>query len=309
MSTLFGRSYKLTVDDIETEGGGVGTGKFGLDIRFKVESTVKSAPNKIDLDIFNLNPDHRNAFLKESGSQVSKDKRKPVPVVLEAGYSDDRGVIFHGELRNLTVSTADGDKIIKLSGSDSGYGYNVADLSKSYGPGTRVMTVVQDAVAAMGVGVGNLGTLPELVIPNLGSTFSEGYPVNASAESVLNDLLFSAGYTWSIQKGVLQIKKNNRPVDEQVYYLSPNTGLIGSPEPEVDATVLPNNTGKPNPPVAAKRTGAIKVRTLLLHQLYPGAIVVLDSDEFRGGYQITQIEFVGDTDGDDWYSDLLVRPY
>jgi hypothetical protein len=309
MSRLFDRSYKLTVDDIGMEGGGVGTAARGLDIKFKVVTTTKKDPNKIDLDIYNLNPDHRNSLLKESGSQVSKSKRKPVPVVLEAGYVDGRGVIFRGELRNMTVATDSTEKIVKLSGSDSGHGFNVADLAKSYAPGSLVMTVVQDCVSALGIGVGNLSSFSDMSIAGLGSIFPEGYSVSGSAEATLTDLLFSAGLTWSVQKGVLQVKRNNRPVDEQVYLISPTTGLIGSPEPEIDASVIPTTSGAPKTPVGAKRTGAIKVRTLLLHQLYPGSIITLESEAFNGGYQITQIEFIGDTSGDDWYSDLLVRPY
>lgn len=309
MSRLFGRSYKLTLDDIEIEGGGVGESRFGLDVKFKVESSTKAGPNKIDLDVYNLNPDHRSALLKQSGSQVSKKDRKPVPVQLEAGYEDDRGVIFRGELRNLVIKRDGGDFDISLAGSDAGYTMNVANINRNFAPGTRVFDVVLACANELGVGVGNLAGFSDISFPNLGSTFSEGYAINKSADKALTDLLFRGGLTWSVQRGVIQVKKNHRPVDGEVYLISPETGLVGTPEPEVDATVLPATTGKANPPVAAKRTGLIKVRTLLLHQLYPGAKIDLESESFKGGYQITQIDYLGETSGNDWYCDLLVRPY
>lgn len=309
MSVLFGRSYKLTIDDTEIEGGGVGTALLGLDIKFKVETTTKKDPNKIDVDVYNLNPSHRAELLKQSGSQVSKSTRKPVPVVLEAGYADDRGVIFRGELRNLTGKTDGSDKTITLSGSDSGHMFNVADIQKSFAPGTRIFTVVQACANAMGVGLGNLSKFSNLTIPDIGTTFSEGYSLSGSAEIALDGLLFSAGLAWSVQKGVLQVRKSHEPVDDDCYQLSADTGLIGTPEPEIDATVIPTTSGAPKNPIGAKRTGLIKVRTLLIHQLYPGAKIDLQSDTFKGGFQITQVIYTGDSAGDEWYCDLLVRPY
>ena len=309
MSRLFNRSYKLTLDDIEIEGGGVGSSRYGLDIKFKVESSTKALPNKIDLDVYNLNPDHRNALLKQSGSQVSKSSRKPVPVQLEAGYADDRGVIFRGDLRNLTIKRDGPDFVVSLSGTDSGHTMNTTQFQKSYGPGTLISTAVQDLVTALGVGTGNLSSFRALSIPGLGSTFPEGHAFSGSADRLLGDLVRRCGLSWSVQKGVLQLKKLHEPVDDQVYYLSAETGLIGTPEPEIDATVIPTTSGAPRPPVAAKRTGLIKVKSLLLHQLYPGAKIVLDSVDFKSGYQIEQIDQSGETAGNDWYSDLLVKQY
>lgn len=309
MSRLFNRSYKLTIDDIEIEGGGVGLARYGLDVRFKVQSSIKKDPNKIEVDVYNLNPTHRSDLMKQSGSQVNKTKRKPVAVQLEAGYADDRGVIFRGELRNLVVKREGDDFIMNLTGSDAGHAFTVARLSKCYAPGTTVFTVAQDALNAMGVGTGNLSTFSSLTIPNYGATYAEGYAVNDSAEVVLTHILHAAGLTWSVQKGVLQVKKRNQPVDDQVYYLSADSGLIGTPTPEIDATVLPTTSGAPKKPIAGKRTGMIQVRSLLIHQLYPGAKIELDSESFKGGYQVTQLINDGESDGDKWFSDLLVRPY
>ena len=309
MSTLFNRSYKLTIDDIEIEGGGVGIARYGLDVRFKVETSVKKDPNKAEIDVYNLNPTHRSELMKQSGSQVSKSKRKPVLTQLEAGYGTDRGIIFRGEIRNLVVKRDGGDFTLNLTGTDSGHSFNVARISKCYAPGTLVYTVAQDAANALGVGTGNLSSFSSLSIPNYGTTYSEGYAVNDSAEAVLSRILHAAGLTWSVQKGVLQIKRRNQPVDDQVYHLSPDSGLIGTPVPEIDATVLPTTSGAPKSPIAAKKTGLIQVKTLLIHQLYPGAKIELDSESFKGGYQITQVIYTGESAGNDWYCDLLVRPY
>lgn len=308
MSRLFDRSYKLTIDTVEIEGGGVGTGRIGLDIAFKVESTTKQEPNKIDLRVWNLNPNHRSALQKRSGSEVSKAKRVAVAVELEAGYADDRGVIFRGELRNLQIDHDGTDFVTHVEGSDAGRAYKVAHMSASYSPGALVYSVMRDCVNALGIGTGNLTDYASSIsIPNLGKTFPEGYSASGPAERVMGKLCSAAGLSWSVQKGVLQLKPIGSPIQRQVYELGPNSGLVGTPVAEVDATVTPSKTGEA--PKSDKKSGLIRVRSLLLHQLYPGAIIVLDTNEFKGGYELRQIDYVGDTAGGEWYCDMLVRPY
>jgi hypothetical protein len=306
VSVLFDRSYKLIIDDISIEGGGIGKDRIGLDIAFKIESSSKAEPNKAEIQIWNLNPDHRSDLQKRFGAQIQKGGHKSVPVELHAGYKDDRGVIFRGDLRNLITERDGDDFVTKVSGTDGGVSYNRAHVSRSFAPGTRVYDVASHIAGAMGVGLGNLSDFSSSIsIHNLGTTYPEGISISGPAERAMSTLMRSCRLSWSVQKGVLQICNLGKPIDREVYRLSSDTGMIGIPVPEVDAiaTAAPAAGGKES------KAGLLKVRTLLLHQLYPKAIVQLDSADFKGGYQITQVDHAGDSAQVDWYTDVLLRPY
>lgn len=308
MSRLFNRSYKLIIDDIEIEGGGQGDSRFGLDVAFKIETTTQPTPNKATIQIWNLNADHRSELQKRSGSEIKKGKRQPIAVEFHAGYQDDRGVIFRGDLRNLRTVRDGADFVTEISGSDGGTSYKVATVSRSFSPGTRIADVMNACVDAMGIGEGNLGEFSSsLSIKNLGATFPEGHAVSGPAEKALDHLVRSCGLAWSIQKGVLQLRERGKPVDREVFQLSADSGLIGTPVAEIDTTVLQTSTaGAPKQP---SKVGSVKVQCLLLHQLYAGAKVNLDAETFKGDYQISQLTFAGDSAGDDWMCDMDVRPF
>lgn len=304
MSRLFQRSFKLTVDTvgISNDDGD------GLDIEFKVEKNLKGEPNKAEIKIYNLNPDHRSEFLKKFGSQIQKSKRQPIRVELEAGYKDDRGIIFSGDLRNLVISHAGPDFVTTLSGADGGHAYRSARIAQTYGSGVAFATVAKECARAMGVGLGNLDEMvADATIESLGRSFSSGAVLHGAASDCLDRLMKAAKLTWTVHNGVLQIQNKGEPLQRQSYRLSPDTGLIGSPTPEVDTTVVPNASGKT--PTKPSQSGLLKVKTLLIHHLYPGVKVVLDSEEFQGGYQITEVTYEGSTFSDDWFCDCKVRPY
>jgi hypothetical protein len=307
---LFGRSYKLVLDTVEIVGGQAGDGsRIGLDIAFKVEKSIDATPpNKATIQVWNLNPDHRRDFERRFGSEIEKSKRKTIRVELSVGYGDDMGVIFRGDLRNL-VNKQDGavDWVTEVSGADGGHSFKTSRVSRSFGPGVEAYTVARACVQAMGVGEGNLSDWSaQFSIGTLGATFPEGAVLSGSAEREFDRIARAAGFTWSIQHGVLQLAKRGEPIRSQVYELGPDTGLVGSPFAEVDATVIPGKTASKE---AAKRAGLVNVKTLMLHTLAPGQKVALKSDQFKGGYQINSITFIGNTATNDWNCEMKVKAY
>jgi hypothetical protein len=311
MSRLFGRAYKLVLDALEIEGGVTANGaKFGVDVAFKVEKSTEAEPNKALIQVYNLNPDHRGDFEKRFGSEISKANREPIRVELQAGYGDDIGVIFAADLRNL-VNKYDGrDWITEVEGADAGNAFKTGRVSRSFTADTNGFVVAKACAEGMGVGLGNLTDFASsLKVGALGVGFPEGTVISGVAWKELDYLLRASGLDWSVQNGVLQVKRRGQPLETKVFELSPETGLLGSPFAEVDATVIPGKNGAKPSEDAAKRAGLVNVKTLLLHQLFPGMKTKLKSERFEGGYQIKQLAFVGTTIGDDWHCDLKVRPY
>jgi hypothetical protein len=183
-------------------------------------------------------------------------------------------------------------------------------VSKSFSPGTTVETVLRACVKAMGIGEGNLSDFASGAKQGaLGTTFPHGTVVSGSASKELNDIVRGAGLEWSIQNGVLQLKKRGEPVKSKVFELSSDSGLIGVPFVEVDATVIPGKNGSGPSKDAAARAGLLNFQTLLIHQLFPGQKVSVKSESFNGGYQIVSIEYVGNTATNDWHCNCKAKPY
>ncbi len=302
MSQLFKRVYRLRVDNVEMEGGAVGKQRFGIDIRYRVGKTAKKDPNKAQIDIFNLSADTRGALQKSH--KEATGKRQPLQVRLEAGYQDDMGVIFDGDLRVLQIKNEGADWIVSIAASEGGHAFKTAEIYRSFNAGTPVESVIRACAEAMGVGLGNLNdVIGDLKIKGVGTQLAEGATLFGFASDELHNLIQSTNYQYSIQRGVLQFQERGKPVNRQVLELSSDTGLVGSPEPVMDATVL-GKAGKAKP----SKAGAVKFKALMLHQLYPGAQVRLSAEAVKGDYHLTEVNFMGDTAGNDWNVECTARP-
>ena len=65
------------------------------------------------------------------------------------------------------------------------------------------------------------------------ATFKEipnGYSYVGPARNVLTKACETSGLVWSINNGVLQVKKPGDTMSREVYELSAETGLVGTPE-------------------------------------------------------------------------------
>lgn len=302
MSRLYQRAYKLQVDNVVIEGGGAGDQRIGLSISFNVEKSGKSEPNKAKIEIRNLSRDTEADLLKRFKEQ--RAQRTPVVCELSAGYGDDIGIIFRGDIRSLTPRVDGTERVMGVIASDGAHAYKTARVSRSFAAGTTVETAIRACVDALGVGQGNLGdVISRMKLSGLGSTLPEGIALRGSAEKALRGLVKSSGFEVSIQHGSLQFQERGKPLDREILSLSSDSGLVGSPEPQVDATVL-GKDGKPKP----AKSGGLKVRTLLLHQLYPGSRVQLDDENHKGQVFATEVSFIGDIASNDWNAEMVVRP-
>jgi hypothetical protein len=302
MSQLFKRMYRLRVHTVEMEGGAVGKQRFGIDVRYAVSKSTKKEPNKAQIEIFNLSADTRGELQKSHKEAATR--REPLQVRLEAGYIDDMGVIFDGDLRVLTVKNEGPDWIVSINATEGGHAFRTAEIYRSFNAGTPVETVIRACAEAMGVGLGNLNdVIANMTIKGVGSSLAEGLTAFGFAELELDSLVRSTNYRYSIQRGVLQFQERGKAVNRQVLELSSDTGLVGSPEPVVDAMVL-GKAGKAKP----SKAGAVKFKALMLHQLYPGAQVRLNALNTKGDYHLTEVDFRGDTAGNEWNVECTARP-
>lgn len=265
---LFDRECSATV------GGSLIT---GLRMAFRVQKSVGRDPNTMELTITNLSAQTRAAL-----------QDAEVPVTISAGYKGTARVLFVGTVRRIQHVRQGTDWETRLQSGDGEKAIRDARVNTSLAPGATLADAVKAAASSLGVPIGN--AVEKLRNGNIGgafSAFSGGVALHGPAATHMDRLLATAGYTWSIQDGVLQLLRVDEPNKELAVVLSPQSGLVGSPE--------------------FGERQSVRARSLLQPDLRPGRRVQLESETARGLYRCEAVTHVGDTAGAAWFSECDLR--
>lgn len=263
MPTMFGRQAAITVHDRKIT---------GLRMQFKVDKTSKPDPNTLDLTIYNLSADTR--------ARLAATKRPQV--IVEAGYQQTEQ-LFKGDARTVYSVRQGPDWLTKVQCGDGERAYQFGRTDESFAPGTKTDAVVKRLVSDMGVGVGNaLKKLKDGDFSGAMSTFVNGFTVSGNSADQFDRIMKSSGLDWSIQDGELQVLKPGTATDESAVLLTPDTGLVGSPEVGED--------------------GVVKFTSLLQPGMRPGRKVQLKAAAMNGLFVLQRVTHQGDTHGLEWYT-------
>jgi hypothetical protein len=263
-----------------------------LRVSFVVELNSNKDPNRADVSVYNYNLENRVKL--QTGNEIAERTRQSGlaydwPLVIEAGYMGSRDVIFSGNINYATSMKDTVDWISDIEAEDAGNKYRNQRMNKSYEPGTSVSQVAIDAATLLDVGPGNLAERLGTGIFRKGfSVFSQGYVASGSAQQVLDDLISSAGYNWSVQDGNLQILAPTETTFEETIVLNKDSGLIGSPQ--------------------KGEKGSIMASSLLRGKINPGRKILIESNLVNGIFKVDKVTHYGDTAGNEWYSDIEAKP-
>lgn len=279
-----------------------------LDIEFDVKKSLRPEPNACSLVVFGMNRDHRrqiealniydpkkikgaNKTAKigevQTKSQIGVGRAPKVGkirVEIEAGYLEARSLIFRGDLRRGIVHYDGAEVRLEIEGEDGGRSFLQSRINMSFPPGTRQFDVVTQCALAMGLGLGNIREVHEL----LNGEYTHGTTVSGQASELLSGLLRRARLSYSIQNGVLAFRQNGKGLVTRGLLISQATGMVGRPERDAG--------------------GGLMVTTLLIPDVAPGAYVLLDAEDFSGTYFIKSVNSQGQTAGNDWYHVLELFP-
>lgn len=298
MATVIGpelrqRYCRVTVGTLALQGQD-GT---GLDVKFRIKKTLKPEPNTCDLDIYNLNPDHRKALA--ASTTLSKSVASPpgtggqvVPVRIDAGYKNATAQVWLGELREAQTNHNGQDEITNLTTGDGDTAVSRQRISVALGPGTTPATAMRNLLKALGIGQGNLPkALSLLNTSGVAQMYRKGAVLKGLAADHMTDLCRSAGLEWSIQEGQLQVVTLGQPLDGQAISVSEKTGMVETPT--VDTK------------------GILSVTTLMIPGIRPGVKIAVDSESVSGGFRVISCEYEGQTFGKDspWYIRIEAQRY
>jgi hypothetical protein len=183
-----------------------------LHISFSCERADTDSSNTAKVSIWNLNAQHL--------AELNKDD---CVVVLKAGYGTTMPLIFTGVVTFAKTSKDGSDVVTQVELVDDRVELRDTYVSVSYSGSVNCKKLIEDTASQMGLTPSFSYNATFKDIPN-------GYSYVGPARNVLTKACDTSGLTWSINNGVLQVKKPGDTMSRQVYELSADTGLINTPE-------------------------------------------------------------------------------
>ena len=258
-----------------------------LRMSFKVDKTRVKDPNTCECVVSNLSETTRK--------QISQ---RGLKMILEAGYVGTMRQIFIGDIRNATTKRNGPDWETVIQSGDGERAFAYARVTQAIKGPVDAGKLIGELAGKLGVGKGNSARIAQ-VFAGKQKKFLNGHVARGSVAKELTKVLDLEGYEWSIQDGELQILKPGEALPSISLEISPDTGLIGSPEWNV-----PDN--RPNS--KEHKSPFVSFKALLSPELKPGGRVKLVSEAIDGNFAIRRVKHSGDTHGSEWYTEAEVTP-
>ncbi len=282
MAELWMRSWSVQIGTMRVRSTGA---RQPFAIQLEVDKTLDREPNTAAVRVANLSSDQREEVQGADAPQLE----------LRAGYTELEDTIFVGDVRDAWTERDGADLWLVVEAEDGGSSYRTARISRSWEHGVQLATVIAGCADAMGVGRGNSATVAASAeLDSGGSTFLGGYTADGVAWRELDAVCRSSGLRWSVQSGVLQLRRVGQPAERRAVRLAPGTGLTGSPTPSRGS---------------GDDAAGVRATALLMPGLYPGRVVQLDSDTVSGTYLCSAVSYRGESRGAEWKADLELEEY
>lgn len=276
--------YKSTMTAVKVD---------GLNVSFEVEKnleTGKEGANSANVRIYNLSDDTRK--------QISATGQY---LILKVGYKDNTGteVIYKGDIDLISHKHVPPNVVTHIECQDRGK--LSTKLSLSFKAGTQGKNVLRQIISLAGITLNSDAGLSGII----DQVFNQGFAFNGSAMEALNKVTGKLGAEWSLQNGELKLLTEGATDQKRAVVLSPESGLIDSPEREFKKKTKEQQGSFEQVEDSETDTTPITRAKALLHpKLEPGNLVKIVSREFNAFFKIVRVRHVGETFGQDWTSDL-----
>lgn len=301
---LFDRAHRLIVGTPGEDGVIVED----LRIVFSGKASRTKTSNEASIRIYNLATTTSDRFAVGQVAQLS------------AGYVSQIMPIITGDVTRIESYLDGVDRVTELTVHDSMVALRDSKTSISFAPGTSAQAIL-DAVGA------NFGLPLRKNITGADKQIVSGFAFNGRTRYAFTEICDYLGLEWSAQQGEIQVMNKGAPYAKQVVYLSPESGLLGSPKPKAKS-LSDKKAGKagiaygqdgirrytktdPNAKVKNRTMYEVQgyqVRALLTGAIYPGAYVNLRSRATPDGkfFVVDECTYSGDSHGGDWTVDAVL---
>lgn len=272
----FDRQYRLAAGPAGGTGFEVGeTSKaqpVALHVNFSLQKSDLETQNTGRVTLWNLNP-----------SQLAVLNEKDCVVSLKAGYGSKLALIFAGIVSYVSTTIDSADRKTEIEVIDNLVEIRDTYVSVSYNGTVNWKIIFDDVAAQMGVAVFYSYNAEFADISN-------GFSFVGLARDIMTKGCKCCNLTWSLQNGVMQVKKPGDVMSREVYVLSPDTGLLGIPA----RVVITQNEA------TGKNTLGWDVEYFLNGAINIDDYVKLESDTVTGYFRVYSLEISGDNVSGDW---------
>lgn len=286
---LYDRRWKVTVKDPKT---GV-TKVWGhyKDHLFKADLHIlfstqegESSKHSSECNLIITNLDEKNRkFCTQKGLEV----------LIEAGYPEFFGRVFKGVTSDLGYTSKEhvrsfGQGLNRKEEQDWSTQLNLVDtfpskdktvISIAFSPKTTYRTIFNKLQELIGITEGKINLPKDLAKTKV----NNGASFYGIAQSQLDDLTSRLGLVYTIKDKALNVYDPAVGLNEEVFVINGDTGLIGSPE---------------------KTEKGYTFTVLLYPNLFKGQYIRLDSLEFKLDLVISKIRYRGDSSQNEFYCDI-----
>lgn len=263
---MYLRSGQMTINDR------IFTGRLAFDIELMQAGAYNDGTT---LRAWNLSRDSRNWI-----SNVAKTSQKTVSMF--AGYQGKNSLIFSGQIFDA-FSERKGVDIITTIKANSGLQFFQQCHIEFNGVKTdyEIYQLCVGQLAKFGLVTGFLSGASQTKLQ--GNTHKKGMSDAGIVSRFLTTICNRAGLKWNVNNGALNIYDPGAYEDNDEFFLSINTGMVGNISKNTDDT--------------------FQVTSLLNPGLVVGKKVKIESLDFKGlvEMKIIKVKHVGDTwEGEDW---------
>lgn len=235
-----------------------------LKIKFDIKKSRTREQNKATIEIYNLNETTR-ANIKNEG----------VTVELYAGYADDVGLIFRGDIREVFHKKNNADMITTITAGDGDNALRNSNVNLTLPSNSLLLEQVEMLAEKLeGIKKGKIIGIDGLEGNKRATTFV------GTVREELDRLAIKYDFSYTVENHVFNLVRNKQ-----------HTGL---------GEVISVESGMIEAPVATEK--GVDVKTLLNNNLKCNDLFKLEAKFLSRTYRIDELNFKGDTHGTEWFS-------
>ena len=235
-----------------------------LKIKFDIKKSRTREQNKATIEIYNLNETTR-ANIKNEG----------VTVELYAGYADDVGLIFRGDIREVSHKKTNADIITTITAGDGDNALRKSSINVTMPKSSSLKKhIIELASKLEGIKIGKIVGIDGLEGNKRATTFV------GSVRDELDRLAIKYDFSYTIENHIFNLVRNRQ-----------HTGL---------SEVISVESGMIEAPVATEK--GVDVKTLLNNNLKCNDLFRLEAKFLSRTYRIDELNFKGDTHSTEWFS-------
>lgn len=288
---LFGRTANLILANQQH-----GTDFSRLRFRFEVKSADVETPNTAIIRVYNVSPTTLKLSLKEYDS-----------VILQGGYGDSGGVLFHGTIKQFKFGKENNtDSFLDILAADGDLGYNFGIVNRTLPENNTAKDRLDAIVESMDV---PLDPNSPVDLKQYGGVLPRGKVLFGMGRQYIREWCVTNSAKWTMRENTVTIIPLSGFLPGEAVKINSQTGMVGIPESTDNGVFVRMLL---NPLVKIGNSLQINDRdinqTVIKEQMFPNynspPSFFATTPPGDGIYRVMVVEHSGDTRGGEYYTDV-----